>query len=450
MKKPYTVLVLGLLILCISSCSDDFIELNPITNASEPDFYKTDADFEAAIVSMYGALKEPASNMPFSMEYRADNLTFNSYDYSELAKNILGPNIGNFFWRMYSSLIFPANNIIEKLSAVDGISTSVENTVTGEALFFRGYAYYWMNLGLGRVPKIIQVITSDEANEIGLSSADEIMTQAIEDFTTAASLLPQTASVFGRLDKYDALAFQAKALMQMNNWSEALPLLQDIYNNSGHELEPVWIDMWTSEAEKTSKEFMFQLIYSELDDANSFAQQLLYIEGDNSTQEVYYYKPGLWDSFEAGDIRRDETLGFDSGGIAMNNKYNFGKVNNIWTFDYQILRFTDIQLLYAEALSMVAGSVQQQSLDLMNETRNRAGLIDIIMTDVPDMDAFVEAILAERRAEFVFEGKRYVDLKRHNKLLEKLSDIGLNFGADYLTLPIPQTEKDRVPEGLYD
>ncbi len=447
---------IAIMILCLTACNEDFIDLAPITFANENRFYQTDADFEAAAVGLYAAFKDSRGEgagtlLPFRMEYRADNLAWDNLIYLELSENLLGPDTGNLFWIMYRTLIFPSNNILEKIEeAGDIITPSVKNTVSGEALFFRGYAYYWMNLGLGSVPKITESITPQEALEIGLSPADEILAQAITDLATAAALLPESAEVFGKLDKYDAMAFQAKALMQLNDWSAALPILRDVFENSGHSLEPVWIDMWTLEAEKTSPEFMFQAIFSELADNNPFAQQLLYIEGDNTTQEVFRYKEGLFDSFEPGDIRRDETLGFDSNGIAQNNKYDFGRVNNLWTHDIQVLRFTDVQLLYAEAISMAAGTVQQQSLDLINETRNRAGLADLTLAEVPDIDAFVEAILAERRAEFVFEGQRYPDLKRHGLLVEKLNAIGYSFDDSYLTLPIPQSEKDKVPNGLYD
>ncbi|WP_223551872.1 RagB/SusD family nutrient uptake outer membrane protein [Aestuariivivens sp. NBU2969] len=450
MKNIIKITFITLMFFGTFSCSDDFVDLAPITYANEADFYKTDGDFEAAIVSVYNGFKSPATQIPFNMEYRADNLKFSNYTYQELSTNVLGANTGSFLWGMYSSLIYPTNNILDRLEVTEGITSSVKDVVSGEALFFRGYAYYWLTLGFGRVPIVTSVITSDEALELGLSSEDEVLAQAVADFQKAASLLPATSSVFGKLDKYDAMAFQAKALMLQNNWSAAVPVLQEIYNNSGHQLEPVWTDMWTTAAEKTSKEFMFQVIYSELANNNSFAQQLLYIRGDNTTQEVFMYKPGLFESFEDGDIRRDETLGFDIDGIAENRKYDFGKVGNIWTQDIQVLRFTEIQLLYAEAISMAAGSVQQQSLDLINEIRNRAGLGDLVMADVPNMNAFIEAVLAERRAEFVFEGKRYADLKRHNLLVSKLNAIGYSFDDSYNYLPIPQNEKDKVPDGLYD
>jgi hypothetical protein len=443
---------IALMIFFLISCNDEFLDLAPITFANENEFYQTDADFESAAVGLYSSFGQqgPGTLLPFQMEYRADNLEWDNNIYIELSQNLLGPNTGSIFWNMYATLVFPANNILEKVDeAGDIITPSVKDKVSGEALFFRGYAYYWMNLGLGSVPKITSAVTAEEALEIGLSPADEILDQAISDFAAAAALLPETSDVFGRLDRYDALTFQAKALMLKNDWSTAVPILQDVFENSRHALEPVWIDMWTTEAEKTSQEFMFQVVYNEIISNNTFVQQLLYIPGDNTTQEVYRYKEGLFDSFEPNDIRRDETLGFDPNGSALNNKYDFGNVNNIWTNDIQVLRFTDVQLLYAEAISMSAGSVQQQSLDLINEIRNRAGIPELTLLDVPNLDAFVEAVLSERRSEFVFEGKRYPDLKRHGLLLEKLNEIGYNFDSSYLTIPIPQTEKDKVP-GLYD
>lgn len=448
MKKISKIIISIVIILGLSACNEEFLELTPITYANESDFFKTNSDFETAITSIYGRMGDSFVMLPWNMEFRGDNLKFWNYIGMELSTNQLNPNAGSFIWSMYSSLVFPTNNILEKLEKAEEVTEAVKKTVSGEALFFRGYAYYWFYLGFGRVPLITSVITSDEAMEIGLSSEEEILAQAIADFEKAAGLLPATSPVFGKLDKFDAMSFHAKALMLKNSWNKAATVLQDVYNNSGHKLEPVWTDMWTTKAEKTSKEFMFQKIYSDLSAAPG--ANFLYIPGDPTTQNQFEYKPGLWNSFEKGDIRRDATLGFYNDGLAMNNKYDFGKVGNLWTFDVQIIRFTDVQLLYAEAISMAAGSAQQQSLNLINEVRNRAGLGNITMKDVPNLNAFVEVVLNERRHEFVFEGQRYPDLKRHHLLVQKLNAIGYNFDESYNYLPITQTEKDKVPKGLYN
>lgn len=307
-----------------------------------------------------------------------------------------------------------------------------------------------MNLMFGGVPLVTSQITTEESLKLPRSTEQEVWIQAASDFERAATLLPSSPSVFGKIDKYDAMAFLARVNLQQNNWNNAVTVLGDIYNNSGHELEPVWTDMWTLEAEKTSKEYMLSSIWSNFFPNNFYAQAWLYKVEDLTAQGYFLYKPGLYSSFEVGDIRRDATVGFASDGRPENNKYDFGFIGTNWTMDIVVLRFSDIVLMYAEALSMANNSVQQQSFDLMNDIRSRAGLTDLTATEIPDMDAFVEAILAERRVEFLWEGTRYADLKRHNALLRKLNDIGYVFDESYLTIPVPQSEIDKVAPGLYD
>lgn len=448
MKKQHKILSLFLSCVFFFSCSDKFLELTPIDSASVANFYKTESDFEAAIIGSYSNWRLATDRPPMETEYRSDNLYFTAYYGYELSSNDLTPNIGLDWWNLFQQLVYPSNIILDKIEKAEGINPLSKDRIKGEALFFRGYAYYWMNLVFGGVPIVTSQISAEEALNIPRSTEDATWVQAASDFETAAGLLPPTPSTFGRIDKYDAMGFLAKVYLQQKKWDKALPILKNIYDNSGHALETVWTNMWDIKAEKTTKEFMLTSIGSDLFPNNDFAQQYLRIDGDGSTQGVFKYKKGLLSSFQPNDIRRDATLGVTPLGFDQNNKYDYGKVGNNWTLDIVVLRFTDIVLMYAEALTMAAGTVQQQSLDLINKTRNRAGLLNLTMGDVPNLDAFVEAILAERRAEFVFEGTRYADLKRHNKLLSKLSAIGYNFNESYLLLPIPQTEMDKMPNVL--
>lgn len=443
--KKATLLVVGIFSL---SCSDDFIDLSPVDSASINKFYTTEADFEAAIIGLYSNWRVATVRPPMLTEYRADNFTNVQYLYYELAENDLSPDVTAPWWNLFGQLVYPANMILDRIDEVEGIAPEAAERIKGEALFFRGYAYYWMNLVFGGVPRVTSVITNEEALSTPRASEEEIWQQAVGDFQNAAALLPATAPTFGRIDRYDAETFQARSLLQQRKWEEAVPLLRNIYENSGHALEEDWANMWSLEAEKNSNEIMLSSIWSDLVPNNDFAQQYLKVDGDPTTQGNFVYKPGLLDSFEEGDIRKDATVGVSELGFDQNNKYDYGKVLNNWTMDIVVLRFADVVLMYAEALTMAAGSVQTTSLELINQTRSRAGLSDLTMNDVPTVDAFVEKILQERRAELLFEATRFADLKRHDKLLEKLAEIGYNFNSDYLLLPIPQSEIDKMPDVL--
>jgi starch-binding outer membrane protein, SusD/RagB family len=448
MKKIFTYTLISCLAMTSLSCGDKFLEIAPVDRANVANFYKNESDFEAAVVGLYSNWRVATVRPPMFTEYRADNLTNDRFYGYELATNDLTPNIASVYWNMYGTLVYPANLILDKIDQVSGINEQAARRMKGEALFMRGYAYYWMNLVLGGVPIVTTEITANEALVKARATEQETWQQITADFTQAASLLPQRPSTFGRIDQFDAKAFLAKTYLQQQRWAEAVPVLADIYANSGHILEPVWTNMWNLPGQKNSRELMLTSIWSDLIPNNDFAQQFLRIDGDPTTQGVFIYKPGLLNSFETNDLRKNASVGVTPLGFDQNRKYQFGKVLNNWTMDVVVLRFTDIVLMYAEALTMAAGSVQQQSIDLLNLTRKRAGLPERTMADFPNQNAFVEAILAERRAEFIFESSRFADLKRHGKLLEKLANIGFNFSENYKFLPIPQSEIDKMPNVL--
>ena len=435
-----------LAIILLGACSEDFLDLPPKSTGTVNQFYKSAADFETAIVGLYGKFANINDRELMLYEFRVDNLTHFHYFYQEYTTNLFGLSTTNIHWSIYTQVIHPANVLLSKIDDVD-MDTDIKNRIKGEALFFRGFAYYTLNLWFGGVPKVTTPLTIEESLNLGRSTEDEIWDFVETDLTEAVSLLDPSVEI-GRVDKYDAESYLAKAYMQRQKWGDAKTALADVFANSGASLEEVWTNMWTMEAEKSSKEYMLSVIYSPTLPNNDFSHQFLYMEDIPAAQMqgLFRYEPGFFESFEDGDLRRDNTLGFTPNSLhEENRKYIFGWDNSQKRFigDIVILRFSDVLLMYAEAISMDANSVQQQSLDLINETRNRAGLGDITMADVPSLNDFIEVILAERRSELALEGHRYADLKRHGKLIEKLNAIGYNFDKNFNYIPIPQEEIDK-------
>jgi hypothetical protein len=444
--------VTGLFImaLLIGACSETFLELPPKNSGTVDQFYTNEADFETAIAGVYNGFSGTIIGIKNMEEYRSDNLFHTAYIYQELSENQFGLSTTAPWWNLYTTIVFPTNTILERIDDVE-MDTDVKNRIKGEAYFLRGFAYYTMNLWFGGVPMVTSTLTIEESYTLGRSTEDEIWDFVESDLLQAVALLNPSTEI-GRADKYDAETFLAKAYTQRQKWSDAKTALKDVWENSGASLETNFTDMWTMDAEKTSNEYMLSVILSDAEPNNNWAQQFLYIE-KVAGQGNFSYKPGYYESFEAGDIRRDETLGFSPTELEPENrKYDFGYdvVNKRFVGDIIVLRFADVQLLYAEAISMAAGSAQQQSLDLINETRNRAGLTSLTLADVPSLDAFVEASLAERRSELAWEGHRYTDLKRHGKLVEKVNNVGpeYDFDATYNYIPLPQSEIDKVGEDI--
>jgi hypothetical protein len=79
------------------------------------------------------------------------------------------------------------------------------------------------------------------------------------------------------------------------------------------------------------------------------------------------------------------------------------------------MRLGEIYLLHAEALAMTGDLAK--ATEYVNIIRNRAGIKEYT-ADFASQEQAIEKILHERRLELAFEGFRFWDLVRHDKIKE--------------------------------
>ncbi len=95
-------------------------------------------------------------------------------------------------------------------------------------------------------------------------------------------------------------------------------------------------------------------------------------------------------------------------------------------FNYPMLRYSDILLMFAEADSWLAGRATEDAIDALKQVRKRAfsTKTDEIEAEVypSDFEGFLEVIIQERAFELAFEGFRKTDLIRWGKLAEKIAE----------------------------
>lgn len=116
-------------------------------------------------------------------------------------------------------------------------------------------------------------------------------------------------------------------------------------------------------------------------------------------------------------------------------------------------RFADILLLKAEALIM-EGDLNEAA-NIIDQIRLRAGLDKLSNSAKASQDAMIDALLKERRLELAFEGQRWFDLVRLNKVEEVMNAVfakdsgrkalAYPFNSNSYRLPIPQAVIDQNP-----
>ncbi len=106
--------------------------------------------------------------------------------------------------------------------------------------------------------------------------------------------------------------------------------------------------------------------------------------------------------------------------------------------DFNIIRYAEILLMYAEALTQGATGSGMSADQAVNMVRERAGMD-------PLTGVSLDQVLDEKFAELSMEwGKRYYDMIRLGRS-DELSYDGRTFTADKTFLPYPQAQVDQFP-----
>ncbi|MFV0328185.1 MAG: RagB/SusD family nutrient uptake outer membrane protein [Bacteroides xylanisolvens] len=118
-------------------------------------------------------------------------------------------------------------------------------------------------------------------------------------------------------------------------------------------------------------------------------------------------------------------------------------------------RYADVLLLKAEALIMQDVPNLAGAADIIDQVRVRAKLSKLSAATKASQDKMLEALLKERRLELAFEGQRWFDLVRLDKVEEVMNSVyakdsgrksqSYQFNADSYLLPIPQVAIDQNP-----
>lgn len=156
--------------------------------------------------------------------------------------------------------------------------------------------------------------------------------------------------------------------------------------------------------------------------------------------------PNYFYAFDSVDTRRDVTVTHYQVTNSTNIKsqrrlgeLNTGKYRRDWRvpllpgtvlnvgYNWAMIRFSDVLLMYAEAVNEINGTPDAAAIAAFEEVRKRAyrlntGLIGVTPTD---KTGFFNAIVNERYLEFGHEAIRKYDLIRWNLLAAKLAETRL-------------------------
>jgi hypothetical protein len=377
-----------------------------------------------------------------------------------------------------------ANAVIDNLSNVtDFTDPAVKNAVEGQAKFIRAFYYFNLVRLFGDVPLITKQIKTRDDAEQARTPIKDIYVQIKADLTDAIALLPVTYPASagmekGRPTKYAASALKALVHLELEEWAEVQTATAEIitkgslpdsyassFNGTAENGPGVFFEVqYGGVAAATTSTFSLNLSPSSL---GGGAFMLPTDDDMNGKGGGLSSGSGIVQAFEPGDLRKSvDMAGFDlvnfldasrpKGSLFYFNKYyNAADPRGFSTWNYPVIRYSEILLARAEALNEIGYVANGEALELLNRVRVKAGLLALGSAAITSQQTLREAIRKERRVELVFEGKRYFDLNRWGVLdtvVQKQMDfLGRTFpenrsithpitGKKYFLYPIPATE----------
>ncbi len=358
----------------------------------------------------------------------------------------------------------------------------------GEALTIRAQSYFEAIRNWGDLPAHFEpaYILSTKTTTPPQVSRDTLYNKLLDDLKLAATLLPwrnEVASLGEPLDQRitkgttkavrarialfaGGYSLRANATMQrVSNYQAYYQIAREecneIINSGQHNLNPSYKALWKNQVNGRTQadpdgELMFQVAaFGRADDTDS---RLGFFNGnrwDGTGQSSIFVLPTYFYAFNAADQRRlvtcvlyNITNGFKTGNV-ISSIYE-GKYRREWvanpvipteyrgfTFGlaWQIMRYSDVLLMYAEAENELNGPTSS-AYDAINKVRRRGYGRPIAATN-PEIDlptglskaAFFDYLVKERSLELGGEGVRKFDLIRWNLLAKKINETRIELQA---------------------
>lgn len=289
-KIIYIAIFIGL--FGLTACNG-MLDLDPITEELETNFYKNEEQCLQGLVSTYdvlgwGAVATPgtgAASIPFEWisEVLGDKCYAGGDNATDAAtmerfnRGQLNGDISNVraLWKKYYTGIYRANLLLEKLPSAEFTDESNRVRFEAEAKFLRAYFYFDLVRLFGNVPLILKVLSSKEYIQEQASPA-AVYEQIATDLQAAINVLQPYNQLptkeLGRATKSSAQGLMMRVWLYYTGYygesqlgdiglSNILATSEDLINRSGHSLLNDYGDLF-SPNNKNNQESVFEIQFS--------------------------------------------------------------------------------------------------------------------------------------------------------------------------------------------
>jgi hypothetical protein len=484
-------------VLCLLATACDFLEVAPpsdLTNENygsgskdESTVYTTAQQMEDLLGGAYRHFGDEfwQLDMYILNDIQADNgyageINDEVAQIEEFRIVATNPRLPEKEWGALYSHISDANLIIEWTPKIEdpALTETRRAEIIGEARFMRAISYFNLVRIFGEVPlrtRAIAEINLDNIDELysslysQKSPVPDIYALIVEDLEYAAANVADYSAYKFKITKAVAnlvlaLAYATKDGYESANWTRVKELTSAVVNDNRYGLMTKFDDLFTIEGpsnptsippahltNENCKESLFEVDYTGWTDGfgNWSAGMFFGIDWKKYSTPSH----DLVDAFnrEGDVVRKNASILF--GDVTGRWTDRFWPSNNYpYCFKQRAQEYANIILFrYAEAVLLLAeaenelGNIDAAKTQL-NKIRNR---VDLAYTTANTKEALRLAIENEHRFEFVFEGKRWMDLKRRGRFIQVMqntTDHQKNYASrlneNKLILPLPQQELD--------
>ncbi len=402
----------------------------------------------------------------------------------------------NSLWQNIYKDIFAAHSAMEQVEiyVTNGASAQLGNQYIAEARVLRG----WLLLQLSRVwGDVFLPTSSDPANLLTMEPTlkDEVMLHISDQMDLAIANLPdlhpnQRTDIRGGVTRYTAQAIKAIANLEAKQYQKVADATSQIIASNKFELETDFYNLFKIPG-KLNNENILELQYSDFGQGSGdimrhefgfygpqgwspkvttagdgwgfYEPSLTWIKfmldrGERTRLETsvlftnrgieeiqkdaaYATLPGwISNTTPSGDVINNFPRGLFSSGkhYLPSDQLTPGRNSYGTNKNLTIIRYAEILLMHAEALTRGASSSVMTADQAVNLVRDRAGL-------TPISGVTTQQVMDEKFAELAMEwGIRYYDMVRLEQF-NVLSYEGRTFTAAHIFLPYPQAQVDQFP-----
>lgn len=434
MKNNFKKIVLGLmgmLLMSITSCSEEnVLDLSPYNQADENSAFSSKSLIELSVNGVYNAAQVgyyggAPRGYPFGAAYFQQNdargedvvntAAFYQYTY-ESTYNPTGSLNNIYYWEDTYKLINKCNLVIEGVTdaIAKGIVTQAEGDIyLGQILFFRAWSHFELMKHFSRpydhtadgshmaVP-YLTLGSKDSESALANANTDrgtvkDAYAKVLQDLNDSETKLASQPKSILRVSKYAAIALKSRVYMNMKRWADVITEANKL--DGVYKLESNPDNPFTSPRNNT--ESIFSLDQSATNNPGVNAALASQYKG----RTLLAISPIIWNhpAWAENDTRRNVTF-TPASGAKFTNKY---KDTSTYTDPSPLLRYAEVLLNRAEAKARLGDATYLADL---NTVRGRS--TTEVYTAFATPKEAVNAIVMEKRIEFLAEGMRWQDIHR--------------------------------------